>query len=181
MGWGYSYLSSSYVVEVGDSVEVREAVATSHVPGASDLQVFLPLAKQPRRAFDAHAIHMCAHIARLHQQEHAHVPVLAFVQVPSIEKACEFSNAYAPEHLIVNVEGAEALLPQLDNAGSIFMGRFVVKWLRLGLYCMVSWVACKGSYLSRPSAFGWQARCLAGRASRCLLPQLDSVGWADVS
>ena len=30
---------------------------------------------------------------------------------------------YAPEHLIVNVEDAEALLPDLDNAGSVFLGR----------------------------------------------------------
>ena len=35
-----------------------------------------------------------------------------------------FSNRYAPEHLIVNVEAAESLLPSLDNAGSIFLGRW---------------------------------------------------------
>ena len=38
--------------------------------------------------------------------------------------ACDFSNRYAPEHLIVNVENAESWLPQLDNAGSIFLGRW---------------------------------------------------------
>lgn len=31
---------------------------------------------------------------------------------------------YAPEHLIVNVEDAEDWLPQLDNAGSVFLGRW---------------------------------------------------------
>ena len=31
---------------------------------------------------------------------------------------------YAPEHLIVNVEDAESWLPLLDNAGSIFLGRY---------------------------------------------------------
>lgn len=46
------------------------------------------------------------------------------VKVPSIAEACKFSNMYAPEHLIVNVDEAEALLPDLDNAGSIFMGRW---------------------------------------------------------
>ena len=46
------------------------------------------------------------------------------VGVKDIDQACEFSNAYAPEHLIVNVENAESLLPQLDNAGSIFLGRY---------------------------------------------------------
>ena len=38
--------------------------------------------------------------------------------------ACDFSNRYAPEHLIVNVENAESWLSQLDNAGSIFLGRW---------------------------------------------------------
>ncbi|KAI8469321.1 MAG: histidinol dehydrogenase [Monoraphidium minutum] len=40
------------------------------------------------------------------------------------DEACRISNAYAPEHLIVNVDGAEAWLPDLDNAGSVFMGRW---------------------------------------------------------
>ena len=31
---------------------------------------------------------------------------------------------YAPEHLIVNVEDAESWLPLLDNAGSVFLGRW---------------------------------------------------------
>lgn len=33
-------------------------------------------------------------------------------------------HSYAPEHLIVNVEDAEAWLPLLDNAGSVFLGRY---------------------------------------------------------
>ncbi|KAI3435589.1 hypothetical protein D9Q98_001654 [Chlorella vulgaris] len=46
------------------------------------------------------------------------------VQVGSKEEAAEFSNRYAPEHLIVNVEDAESWLPLLDNAGSVFLGRY---------------------------------------------------------
>lgn len=46
------------------------------------------------------------------------------VQVESREAAAAFSNQYAPEHLIVNVEDAESMLPLLDNAGSVFMGRW---------------------------------------------------------
>jgi histidinol dehydrogenase len=41
------------------------------------------------------------------------------------EEAARISNAYAPEHLIINVEDPESWLPLLDNAGSIFMGRWV--------------------------------------------------------
>eukprot|EP00854_Cymbomonas_tetramitiformis_P003938 gene3938-4903_t len=46
------------------------------------------------------------------------------VQVETKEEACAFSNLYAPEHLIVNVDDAESWLPHFDNAGSIFLGRW---------------------------------------------------------
>jgi histidinol dehydrogenase len=46
------------------------------------------------------------------------------VVVDDMAAACDFSNRYAPEHLIVNVENAESYLPMLDNAGSIFLGRW---------------------------------------------------------
>jgi histidinol dehydrogenase len=42
----------------------------------------------------------------------------------SIESAIRFSNDYAPEHLIVNTHDAEALVPSIINAGSVFIGRF---------------------------------------------------------
>ncbi|CAK7267837.1 trifunctional histidinol dehydrogenase [Sporothrix epigloea] len=44
------------------------------------------------------------------------------VQVPTLDAAMEVSNAYAPEHLILQVENAEALVPQVFNAGSVFVG-----------------------------------------------------------
>jgi histidinol dehydrogenase len=40
----------------------------------------------------------------------------------SLEQAVEISNYYGPEHLIVQTEEPRALLPELDNAGSIFLG-----------------------------------------------------------
>lgn len=42
----------------------------------------------------------------------------------NLNDAVEISNEYAPEHLIVQVENARALLPKLDNAGSIFLGAY---------------------------------------------------------
>jgi histidinol dehydrogenase len=39
-------------------------------------------------------------------------------------EAIRISNMYAPEHLIVNVENPEQWLPQIDNAGSVFMGQW---------------------------------------------------------
>ncbi|KAH8953792.1 hypothetical protein BDL97_08G045200 [Sphagnum fallax] len=44
--------------------------------------------------------------------------------VKNMAEACNFSNIYAPEHLIVNVEDAELWLDHLDNAGSVFLGRW---------------------------------------------------------
>eukprot|EP00879_Flechtneria_rotunda_P004484 GHRR01004738.1.p1 GENE.GHRR01004738.1~~GHRR01004738.1.p1 ORF type:complete len:484 (+),score=154.66 GHRR01004738.1:145-1596(+) len=46
------------------------------------------------------------------------------LQVRDRNEAICISNAYAPEHLIVNVEDPESWLPMLDNAGSVFMGRW---------------------------------------------------------
>ncbi|MBY5920602.1 histidinol dehydrogenase [Ferrimonas balearica] len=40
----------------------------------------------------------------------------------TLEQACEISNAYAPEHLIVQTRAPRDLLPQLRAAGSIFLG-----------------------------------------------------------
>lgn len=42
----------------------------------------------------------------------------------SIEQCVELSNLYAPEHLIVQTKDPRALLPNLHNAGSIFLGEF---------------------------------------------------------
>ncbi|WP_257797908.1 histidinol dehydrogenase [Psychromonas sp. CD1] len=41
-----------------------------------------------------------------------------------IAQAIRISNRYAPEHLIVQCENARDLLPQLKNAGSIFLGQW---------------------------------------------------------
>ncbi|WP_286235224.1 histidinol dehydrogenase [Thalassotalea sediminis] len=42
----------------------------------------------------------------------------------NLEQACEVSNLYGPEHLIVQTENAEQLLTKLRNAGSIFVGAY---------------------------------------------------------
>jgi histidinol dehydrogenase len=40
----------------------------------------------------------------------------------SVDQAVEISNYYGPEHLIVQTKDPRSLLPNLDNAGSIFLG-----------------------------------------------------------
>ncbi|MGD1044834.1 MAG: histidinol dehydrogenase [Bacteroidota bacterium] len=42
----------------------------------------------------------------------------------TLESAVRFSNDYAPEHLIINMQNAEAVVPSIINAGSVFVGSF---------------------------------------------------------
>ena len=44
------------------------------------------------------------------------------VNVNSIQEACDFSNKYAPEHLIINVDNPELYLDSISDAGSVFCG-----------------------------------------------------------
>ena len=46
------------------------------------------------------------------------------VSVDSRATALRLSNAYAPEHLIINTADAESWLPDIENAGSVFLGRW---------------------------------------------------------
>ncbi|MBO6258082.1 MAG: histidinol dehydrogenase [Succinivibrio sp.] len=46
------------------------------------------------------------------------------IVVETLEDAVAVSNKYAPEHLILQVEDPDALIPFLHNAGSIFVGAF---------------------------------------------------------
>ena len=42
----------------------------------------------------------------------------------TLDKACEIANEIAPEHLELAVEDPESLLPQIRNAGAVFMGAY---------------------------------------------------------
>ncbi len=50
-----------------------------------------------------------------------------------IATAIEISNNYAPEHLILQIENARTVLPQVRNAGSVFLGRWAPE--SVGDYC----------------------------------------------
>jgi len=53
--------------------------------------------------------------------------------VESLDAAFELSNAYAPEHLIVQVADARSWLPKVRNAGSVFLGTWTPE--TMGDYC----------------------------------------------
>lgn len=42
----------------------------------------------------------------------------------SIDEAIDFSNFYAPEHLILSIENAENFTDNITNAGSVFLGNY---------------------------------------------------------
>ena len=44
--------------------------------------------------------------------------------VNDLHEAIEFSNDYAPEHLILNVQNSEKFKNQIQNAGSVFIGNY---------------------------------------------------------
>lgn len=44
------------------------------------------------------------------------------VLVDNLEEGIEFSNSYAPEHLILSTDRFEQLIPLISNAGSVFLG-----------------------------------------------------------
>lgn len=47
-----------------------------------------------------------------------------FILMESLEEALEFSNQYAPEHLILALENAEQYISGIENAGSVFLGNY---------------------------------------------------------
>lgn len=55
------------------------------------------------------------------------------IVVADLAAAVNVSNQYAPEHLILHVTGARELLPELRNAGSIFVGPWSPE--SVGDYC----------------------------------------------
>jgi len=55
------------------------------------------------------------------------------IRVASLAEAVAISNDYAPEHLILNVRDPRALLPKVENAGSVFLGAWSPE--AVGDYC----------------------------------------------
>jgi histidinol dehydrogenase len=53
------------------------------------------------------------------------------ILVKDVEEAIAFSNAYAPEHLILQTRNAEELAEKVINAGSVFIGHYTPKVLEI--------------------------------------------------
>lgn len=57
----------------------------------------------------------------------------SIIIVDDIETAIAVSNDYAPEHLILQIDDARGALPEVRNAGSVFVGRWTPE--SVGDYC----------------------------------------------
>ena len=57
----------------------------------------------------------------------------AAILVASLDEAFEVSNAYAPEHLVVQLRDAERWIDRIESAGSVFLGDAATE--ALGDYC----------------------------------------------
>jgi histidinol dehydrogenase len=47
-----------------------------------------------------------------------------FILFPTLNNCMDFSNMYAPEHLIINTADSISFANKVKNAGSVFVGRF---------------------------------------------------------
>lgn len=52
------------------------------------------------------------------------IPKSYILRVKTMEEAIEFSNNYAPEHLILHTDNAKDLVQYINNAGSVFVGHY---------------------------------------------------------
>lgn len=102
--------------EHGSDSQVLLVSASERLLGAVADAIARQLATLPRRRIAAAAL--------------AHARLL---RVGSLDEAIAVSERYAPEHLIVNVRDARALLPRLNQAGSIFLGPWSPE--TVGDYC----------------------------------------------
>ena len=46
------------------------------------------------------------------------------ILLPTLNDCIDFSNLYAPEHLIINTADANSVAGNIKNAGSVFLGNF---------------------------------------------------------
>ncbi len=105
-----SWLAADLIAQAEHDTEARPILVTTApgLPAAVRVALEEQLKTLPRAA-----------IARAALEQHGRAVV-----VGSLDEAIEVANAYAPEHLELDVEHARALVPRLTTAGAIFVGRW---------------------------------------------------------
>ena len=84
---------------------------------------------------DAVEVELAQQLAQLSRADIARQALSAsrLVKVEALDEAFAISNRYAPEHLILALRDPQAWLPQVEAAGSVFLGDYTPE--ALGDYC----------------------------------------------
>ncbi|HED05529.1 MAG TPA: histidinol dehydrogenase, partial [Ignavibacteria bacterium] len=104
-----SFVAADLLSQAEHGVDSQVVLITNSAEHAKKIiaQINIQIAKLPRREIASKALGNS----------------FALV-VNDIEQAINFSNMYAPEHLILNVENPEKLISKIVNAGSVFLGQY---------------------------------------------------------
>ncbi len=105
-----AWVAADLIAQAEHDQEARAILVTTsaHLATAVDGELGRQLADLPRAAIAEHAL-------RTHG---------AAVLVPSIDAAIEFANAFAPEHLELQIADARAAAARCTTAGAIFVGAY---------------------------------------------------------
>ena len=117
----------SEVLVIADETSVPEFVASdllSQAEHGTDSQVIL-LSNSDKIIKEIN-IEIKKQLSELPRKEIAEIALQnsKSILLSSIDEAIEFSNYYAPEHLILAIENAENFTDKITNAGSVFLGNY---------------------------------------------------------
>lgn len=117
----------SEVLIIADETSVPEFVASdllSQAEHGTDSQVIL--LSNSEKIINEINIEIEKQLAELPRKEIAEIALQnsKSILLSSIDEVIEFSNFYAPEHLILAIENAENFTNKITNAGSVFLGNY---------------------------------------------------------
>lgn len=124
-------MDGGWEVEENESSEDKERVTSIRAPAypfrlllltPRPQVILLALPGTDTDAIAAEVSKQCAALPRAATAVQA-VANSSILKVESKEHALAISNAYAPEHLIINTADAEEWVEGVECAGSIFLGR----------------------------------------------------------
>ena len=94
-----------------------------HGPDSQVVLLAIDLSKEQLAAIEAEIHNQAMALPRVDIVKIA-IKKSLIVECADVQEAMEFSNDYAPEHLILHLEDARGALKQVRNAGSVFVGAF---------------------------------------------------------
>lgn len=121
------------IADDGANPDYVAADLLSQAEHGSDSQVLLvttsdQLARAVLIAVDRQLKRLDRHAIAASALEHSR-----FIVTETIDAALEICNAYAPEHLILQIDDPRSVLPAVRNAGSVFLGPWAPE--SVGDYC----------------------------------------------